>query len=258
MIRRSRSAAPALFLALALASPAVGGEPPEVRVAAAANLLGTLERLRPAIEEACGCRLSVSGGSSGHLVAQIRMGAPLDLFLSADLERPAALRAEGFGHGDPVVYARGRLELWSPAAGLALGPEWLAATDERLAVADPVSAPYGRAALETLEALGLRERFEDGLVRGRGVGQALQMASSGGARAAFVARSQRLALDGAGSWWSVPDSLHGPVEQGALLLVAAEERPEPARVLDWLLSPAGRAALESAGYEAPPGGDGRP
>lgn len=245
----------ALLLALALPLAASGaGRPdelPEVRVAVAANLLPTLDGLRAAIEEACGCRLLVSSGSSGHLATQIVLGAPQDLLLSADTDRPQALWTEGLGLRPPDVYALGRLELWSPVPGVALGPVWLAETTERVAVADPRSAPYGRAALEALEVLGLRERLEPELVRGTNVGQALQMAVAGGAGAAFVARAQRLALDGAGSVWSLPDSLHAPIEQAALLLSASAGRTEPACVLDWLLGPAGRAALLEAGYGVP-------
>ena len=209
-----------LLLAASLPSPV---QADELRVAVAANFRQALETIAAAFEQQSPHEVVLISGSTGKHYAQIVNGAPFDLFLAADAERPERLEDEGMCvPGSRFTYARGRLVLWSPADDrIDPGGDVLRGNDFRhLAIANPKLAPYGRAARETLESLGLWEALAASLVRGENVGQAFQFVKSGNAELGLVAWSQ-LQQDGEeteGSWWLVPDTLHQPIEQQAVLL----------------------------------------
>ena len=228
-----------------------------VRVAVAANFQQPVEALAEPFRSATGHELAISAGSSGKLAAQIEQGAPFDVFLSADAERPAHLIARGAAvAGSRFTYARGRLVLWSARPGLALGPDFLRAGGFRhLAVANPRAAPYGAAALEVLARLGLRERLDAKLVRGESIGQTWTFVASAAAELGFVARSQ---VDGGaaqelrgGSFWVVPAELHTPIEQQAVLLAGAAQSAAARAFLTYLRGAEARRAIVAFGYEAP-------
>lgn len=230
------------------------GEP--LRVAVAANFLGTLRELAPLYERAAGVQLLPSAGSSGELSAQIRAGAPYDVFLSADAARPRKLLEQGLAvRGSRFTYAIGTLVLWSPHSSLARGgAQALAARRYRfLSIANPMNAPYGAAAEQVLRALRLWEPLQQAhqLVMGENITQAWQFAATGNAQLAFVALSQVNGADGrvAGAIWAPPPNLYDPIEQDAVLLTHARDPAQAQAFLKWLRdSPAALARIHSAGY----------
>jgi molybdate transport system substrate-binding protein len=232
----------------------------DVSVAVAANFLGPIKRLQAPFEQETGHRLLISGGSTGELYTQIKHGAPFDVFLAADQARPQALEAAGMAAtGSRFTYAIGRLVLWSADDRLnnADGPTVLAAGDfNRLAIANPKTAPYGEAAIQALQELGLDEALRPKLVQGQSLAQTYQFVASGGAELGFVALSQiRTGADGEapkGSAWLVPQDLHEPIRQDAVLLARAEGKAASVAFLDFLKSAEARAIIEASGYDALP------
>ena len=242
----------ALCLALGLTAGATA-RAAEATVAVAANFSTAMDHLVPAFEQASGHRLTVVLGSSGKLAAQVQQGAPFDVFLSADVERPAALQAAGFAVPDSrFTYALGRLVLWSadPQA-FSDGPAYLAAGRFRhLAIANPALAPYGTAARQALQALGVWPALQDRLVRAENIGQPYAMVAGGATPAGFVALAQ-LTDPTPGSRWPVPQELHAPIRQDALLLVRGRDNPAARAFLDYLGSPPARAVITALGYDLP-------
>jgi molybdate transport system substrate-binding protein len=225
----------------------------DATAAVAANFAAAMDRLVPAFEQTSGHRLTPVLGSSGKLAAQIQQGAPFDLFLSADVERPAALQAAGFAVPDTgFTYALGRLVLWSPdPQAFSDGATYLAAGSFRhLVIANPALAPYGTAAQQTLQALDLWPALQARIVRAENIGQTYAMVTGGAAEAGFVALAQ-LADDTPGSRWPVPSELHAPIRQDALLLVRGRDNPAARAFLDYLGSPPARAVIAALGYDLP-------
>jgi molybdate transport system substrate-binding protein len=226
----------------------------DVSVAVAANFVGTLEKLAPSFEKASGHKLTISPGSTGQLHAQIKAGAPYQVFLSADAERPQALEQEGLGiPGTRFVYARGKLALWSKRPGLidARGQALEQGKCKKLAIADPRIAPYGAAAESLLKKLGLWDKLnaESQIVLGTSVAQALQFAQSGAADCAFVAYSQVLEVPERGSHWLVPESSYPALNQEAVLLKGGADAAGARAFLAWLKGDRkAREAVRAAGY----------
>lgn len=225
----------------------------DATAAVAANFAAAMDRLVPAFEQTSGYRLTLVLGSSGKLAAQIQQGAPFDIFLSADIERPAALQAAGFAVPDSrFTYALGRLVLWSadPQA-FSDGPAYLAAGRFRhLAIANPALAPYGAAAQQALQALGLWPALQPKIARAENIGQTYAMVAGGAAEAGFVALAQ-LATDVPGSRWPVPQELHEPIRQDALLLLRGRDNPAARAFIDYLESPPARTIIAALGYDLP-------
>ena len=228
----------------------------EVVVAAVAtNFAAVIARLESTFEQASGHQLTVVLGSSGKFLQQIQHGAPFDVFLSADSERPDALAKSGLGvPASRFTYAIGRLTLWSPdAAAFSDGSVYLkAAAFRHLAIANPAVAPYGAAAQRTLEQLGLWAGLQDKIVRAEDIGQVYAMAGSGAAEAAFVAYSSVLAGSKPGSQWPVPQNLYPPLKQDAILVTRAQNNPAARALLDYLKTPAAREVIQALGYDLPP------
>ena len=237
-----------LAAALAAAGAAAGAE---VRVAVAANFTEPAQEIARGFEAATGHRAVLSFGSSGQFYAQIANGAPFEVFLSADRERPQKAEAQGLAvAGTRFTYATGRLVLWSRTPGLVTGPSTLARGGfDKLAIADPKTAPYGLAAVETLRKLGLHRRLSPKLVQGASIAQTYQFASTGAAELGFVALSQVAGTRG-GSRWVVPASLHSPIEQQAVLLKPGADDPAARAFLAYLKGPQARAVIRRYGYEA--------
>lgn len=249
LIKRATLAAALLALVCAPARAV------ETIAAVAANFAPVMTHLEPAFEQATGHDLTVVLGSSGKLTQQIQQGAPFDVLLSADTLRPDVLAKSGVGvAASRFTYAIGRLALWSadPATVGADGPAYLrAATFRHLAIANPVVAPYGVAAQQTLQKLGLWDGVQDKLVRGEDIGQVYAMVASGAAQAGFVALSSVLAGPKPGSRWEVDPALHEPLRQDAILVTRARDNPAARAFLEYLKSPAAQAVIESAGYALP-------
>jgi molybdate transport system substrate-binding protein len=246
----------ALLLLALLGAGVLPALPAELHVAVAANFTAPLQKLAPMFEQASGNKLVISPGSSGQLYAQIKQGAPFDVFLSADTDKPRQLEAEGLAVPDSrFIYAVGSLVLWSPKPELVDGDGKVlkAQSYHFLGVANPQTAPYGTAAQQVLTKLGLWERLnqEHRIVIGENITQTWQFAATGNAELAFVALSQVLGEDGriTGSSWHVPQSMYDPIEQGAAIIASTHEKTAAAAFATWLRTdPAALAAIRAAGY----------
>jgi molybdate transport system substrate-binding protein len=256
----------ALALALLVAA-AFGEEPVLIRVAAAANLSGTLELLARSFEaKRPDAKVEAVFASSGALAAQIRSAAPYDLFLSADIANPQRLESEGVAEGKPRVYALGILCVASRLGVDASGSlAFLADKKYRsIALAQPELAPYGLAAKQALTASGLWEGLGPRLVYGSGIGQVNQFVASSSSDAGFVNLSAVLAdpayaAEGKSgiAWCRVSTALYGTIAQAGILLkhdgsaAALAREGIASSFFEYILSDEGRLVLEKAGYGVP-------
>ena len=223
----------------------------EVSVAVAANFVEPARAVAEAFHTATGDTALISPGASGQLFTQISHGAPYEVFLSADAERPQALVAGGYAVGQSrFTYAVGRLALYSASPGLVDGQGLvLKRPDLRtVAIADPAVAPYGVAAEETMRKLGAYDALKQKIVKGASIAQAYQFVATGAAEIGFVAQSQIVTVKG-GSRWLVPEALHAPIEQQAVLLKAGANDPAARAFLDFLKTPAARTIISRYGYD---------
>ena len=232
-----------------------GAEP--VTVAVASNFTITLRDLAARFEADSGQSVRISSASTGVLYAQITNGAPFDVLLAADAERPRLLEASGHAvAGSRFTYAIGHLVLWSRDPALT-GADCRAQLEnlgqQRLAIANPNTAPYGAAARDTLMGLDLWERVQPQLVIGRNIAQSLQFVASGNASLGFIAGNQMLdkRLPQATCSWPVPPELHNAIEQQAILLQRAADNSVAADFLSFLRNAAGRTIIERNGYTVP-------
>ncbi len=216
-----------------------------------------MRSLVAAYEQETGHHVRVALGSSGKLYAQVINGAPFDAFLSADQDKTERLEAAGYVvSGSRFTYAYGNLVLWSADAARTVdGPEALQSTSlRRLAIANPRLAPYGAATLEVLQSLGLAETLRDKWVMGENIAQSYQFASTGNAELGFVAASQ-VYRDGAlthGRGWRVPQSLHAPIKQDAVLLRRGRHNAAASGLLAYLDTDKARQLLAGFGYNGVP------
>jgi molybdate transport system substrate-binding protein len=230
----------------------------EVRVAAAADLKFALDELGAQYEKHSGKKIAAIYGSSGNFFAQIQNGAPFDLFLSADIEYPRKLEAAGLAEaGTLYEYAVGRIVIWMPSdarADLAkLG--WKALLEpsvERIAIANPEHAPYGRAAVAALRKAGVYEQARRRLVYGENISQAAQFVASGSAQAGIIALSLAVSPPMRdGKRWEIPAEMHPPIEQGAVILKNAKDKDGARALLAFLKSDTGRKILKAYGFTQP-------
>lgn len=225
----------------------------EVQVAVAANFTAPLQAIARAFAQDSGHRVVPAFGASGQLYAQIQHGAPFEVFLAADASTPARLESAGAGvPGSRFTYAIGKLVLWSAQAGYVddQGAVLKRNQFQHLAIANPKAAPYGLAAMQTLDRLGLRQALAGKLVEGQSITQTLQFVSTGNAELGFVALSQ-VYQDGKiadGSAWLVPETLYQPIRQDALLLKNGEHNPAASALLEYLKGPKAAAIIQSYGY----------
>ena len=233
---------------------AVSASGAEVQVAVAANFAAPMKAIAEAFQRDTGHKVAMALGSSGQFYAQIRNGAPFAVFLSADDETPARLEREGLAvPGSRQTYATGRLALWSRRAGYVdpRGEVLSQGGFDKIAIANPSLAPYGAAAIEVLEQLGLRSRLSSRIVQGANVSQVHQFVFSGNATLGFVALSQvmRHGQILEGSAWLVPSTLHRPIRQDAVLLQPGRSQAAAMALLDYLQSANAQAIIRSFGYE---------
>jgi molybdate transport system substrate-binding protein len=234
-----------------LGSSAFAGE---VTVAVASNFLNPFKQLVPVFQKQSGHTVRTVSGSTGKLYAQIVHGAPFDVFLSADSERPRLLGKSG--HAIPAerfTYAQGKIVLWSadPRRIDDDGKIVLQRRDFRhLALANPKTAPYGKAAYTTLMRLNLWESVSSTLVRGENIAQTFQFVATGNAEVGFVALSQVMGphLKIRGSQWIVPEHLYEAIDQDAALLTRAQSQPAARAFLQFLKSDKARKLIQSYGY----------
>lgn len=237
-----------LFSSMA-ATPAVADQ---ILVAVAANFTPPFREIAMEFEQATGHQVRVVSGASGAFYAQIKNGAPFDVFFSADAERPKLLEEEGLGvKNSRFTYAVGRLVLWSPDPSLVKGADTLtSARITHLAIANPKTTPYGMAAIQTMQKLGVWEKLQPRIVMGENLGQAIGFIESGNAELGFVALSQILdpKLNGKGARWDVPMDLHEPIKQDVILLVKGRENPGARALMEFIGGPQARAVIEQYGY----------
>ena len=238
----------AALAALVLATPAFAGE---AKVAVAANFTGPAKEIAAAFAKATGNTATLSFGSSGAFYTQMTQGAPFEVFLSADADRPKKVQDDGLGvPGSRFTYAIGRLVLYSATPGLVDGDGAVLKTGTfaKLSIADPEAAPYGLAAMQTLTRLGLLTTLTPRIVTGSSITQAYQFVATGAAELGFVALSQVVNVAG-GSRWLVPASFHAPIDQQAVLMRIGAANPAARAFMKFLKSPAALAIIKRYGYE---------
>ena len=237
--------------ALLATTPARAGE---TLVAVAANFAEVVDGLKPIFEKASGHRVEATTGSTGKFYAQIAAGAPFDILLSADAKTPERLEAEGAGvAGTRFTYAIGRLTLWSsdPNRVGADGRAALTAADVRhIAIANPDLAPYGLAAREALQSLGLWSTLQNKIVIGQTIGQTHSLVATGNAQLGFVALSAVLSprAPTRGSRWNVPQELFAPIRQDAVLLRPGAGKDAARAFMGFLRSAEARQVIDRFGY----------
>jgi len=237
----------AVVLALSFGSQAMAADLP---VAVAANFTEPAKEIAAAFEAKTHTHVALSFGASGQFYAQISHGAPFEVFLSADADRPAQAEKEGFAvPGTRFTYAVGRLVLFSKTAGLVDGKGAVLKSGgfQKLAIADPAVAPYGVAAVKTMTKLGVYDALKPKLVQGTSINQTYQFVQSGAAELGFVALSQVIAETG-GSRWVVPEADHAPIEQQAVLLKTGQDDAAAKAFLAFLERPEARKVIARYGY----------
>ena len=240
---------------LALSAAALSAaQAADVQVAVAANFTAPMQAIAADFEKATGHKVVAAFGATGQFYAQIRNGAPFDVFLAADDTTPEKLDKEGLTvAGSRFTYATGALALWSARSGYvdANGDVLKANQFSHLAIANPKTAPYGLAATQVLDKLGLTQAVATKIVEGQSIAQAHQFVSTGNAELGFVALSQ-IFKDGvitSGSAWKVPASMHDPIRQDAVLLVKGKDNPAARALIDSLKGPPAAAVIRAYGYQ---------
>lgn len=251
MSRRIPLSLLALFAGFAVSASTLAAE---VQVAVAANFSAPMQVIASEFEKDTGHKVVAAFGATGQFYAQIKNGAPFEVFLSADDSTPAKLESEGDAlAGSRITYAIGTLALWSTKDGYVANGGAVLKSDsfKHLAIANPKAAPYGLAAVQVIAKLGLSDTLKPKLVEGQNIAQTLQFVASGNAELGFVALSQ-VYKDGkitSGSAWVVPAELHEPIKQDALLLNKGKDNPAAKALLEYLQGPKAAAVIKSYGYQ---------
>jgi molybdate transport system substrate-binding protein len=247
-----------LMLAFASTLFFVAAQAGEVMVAVAANFTAPMQKIAQAFEQDTGHKAQLAFGATGKFYAQIKNGAPFAVLLAADDETPARLEKEGFAVADTrVTYATGRLALWSKQ------PNWVDDKGEvlrspnldklgihKIAMADPKLAPYGVAAMEVINKMGVQANVVPKLVQGESIGQAYQFVNTENAQLGFVALSQ-ISIDGRinqGSAWVVPPNMHTPLKQDAVLLNSGKDNATAQALLKYLQADKAKTIIRQYGY----------
>jgi molybdate transport system substrate-binding protein len=242
----SRALVVALLPLLASAAPSAAAE---VKVAVAANFTEAAQEIGALFEKATGDKVVFSFGATGQLYTQITQEAPFEVFLSADQKTPKKAVAEGFAIGDSLfTYATGKVVLFSKNKDLVKGEQTLKEGKfEKIAIANPETAPYGAAGVEVMKKLGVYDALAPKIVQGNNIAQAYQFVDTGNAELGFVALSEVVTKD-EGSRWIVPDNLYATIAQDAVLLKKGEGNPAAKAFLSFLEGPEARAVKEKYGY----------
>lgn len=242
-----------LLAGLVLAVSSLTVQADEVQVAVAANFTAPMQKIAAEFEKDTGHKALLVFGATGKLYAQIKNGAPFQVFLAADDKTPAKLEAEGGTvPGSRFTYAIGTLVLWSAKPGFVddQGEVLKKGAFKHLAIANPKTAPYGAAAVATLTQLGLLDAIQPKLVTGENISQAYQFVVTENAELGFIALSQVMA-DGqmtGGSAWIVPADLHEPIRQDAAILAKGRNQPAARALVEYLKGDKAAAIIKSYGY----------
>jgi len=249
-----------LLLSAAAVALCLGSSPllaDEVLVAVASNFIQPMTVLAERFEKETGHEVKLAFGSSGKLFAQITHGAPFDVFLSADKDKVTRLLEKDLAvKGSEFVYANGRLVLWSAKPdstdSVVAWRERLKQSDfKHLAIANPKLAPYGAAAQSVLDSLELDETLKPTLVTGENIAQTFQFVQTGNAELGFVAYSQIKSLEQneQGSFWLIPTDCSPVIEQYAVVLKAASDKPAAQALTVFLQRDSEKALIRSFGYD---------
>ncbi len=226
----------------------------EVQVAVAANFTAPMQKIAAEFEKDTGHKALLAFGATGKFAAQIRNGAPFQVLLAADDETPAKLEADGQTvAGSRFTYAIGKLVLWSARPGYVddQGAVLKKGEFNKLALANPKLAPYGVAAIESMTKLGVLGAAEGKFVQGENIAQTYQFVSTGNAELGFVALSQVMKEGkiAAGSAWIVPNTLHSPIRQDAVLLAKGKGNAAATALMGFLKSEKAKAIIKAYGYD---------
>lgn len=229
----------------------------EVRIAVAANFAEPIKELGELFHKSTGHTVISSLGATGQLYSQIKNGAPVDIFLSADLATPHKLVEEGDAVKETeIVYAIGKLVLWSQTPALVdnQGNVLKTGTFNHLAIANPKISPYGATAKQVLEKLGIWDSLQSKIVQGTSIAQTYQFVATGNAELGFIALSQYRSIpqDSLGSHWLVPQEWYDKILQGAVLLKKSKNNPAATAFMAFLSTDkAAKAVIEKYGYVLP-------
>ena len=251
--RAVRAASAAAAIAM-LGSWSLQAQAAEVSVAVAANFTAPMKKIAAKFEKDTGHKAELSFGATGKFYAQIANGAPFGILLAADDTTPEKIAKEGKGVADSrFTYAIGTLVLWSPKAGYVddKGEVLKSGDYKHIAIANPKLAPYGLAAMQTLDKLGLAAQVQPRVVTGENIGQTYQFAASGNAPLGFVALSQVMENGQLreGSAWVLPATMHAPIRQDAIVLQRGEGNPAADALMQYLRGEKARAVIRAYGYD---------
>ncbi len=225
----------------------------DLTVAVAANVQYTFEEIKTAFEKQSDIKIKTIIGSSGKFTAQIENGAPFDIFLSADMDYPQTLEKKGLTYNSPKTYVYGTLVLWT-MNNVDLSNGIQAVLDpavQKVAIASPNTAPYGRQAVNALKNAGLYKQVSKKLVYGESIAQANQFISTGASDIGFTAKSVVLApnMKDKGQWIEVDRKLYEPIAQGAVILKYAGEHLKDAQTFyEFLFSKEAKDIYQKYGY----------
>lgn len=221
----------------------------EAHIAVAANFTDAAREIGRLYQARRPHRVIFSFASTGTLYTQISQGAPFDVFLAADHERPRKAVDEGLAvHGSTFTYAIGKITLYSRDADAVSGRETLTRGNiDRIALANPLTAPYGAAAMQAMQAIGVLDTLTPRFVYGNNIAQTFQFVETGNVNLGFVARSQVAGRTG-GSSWDIPQNLYQPIRQDAVLLKHGSDNPAARAFIDFLHSAEVRAVVGKYGY----------
>lgn len=238
-----------LLATLALGAGAMPAQAADTNVAVAANFTEPAKEIARIFQSKTGHKAILSFGATGQFYAQIVQGAPFQVFLSADDTTPKKLAGDGLAVAENLfTYAIGRLVLFSKDADLVKGEQTLKeAKFNKLAIANPATAPYGAAAVEAMKKLGVYDTLARRFVRGSNISQTFQFVDTGNAELGFVALSQVVERPG-GSRWIVPADLHAPIRQDAVLLKTGADNEAAKAFVAFLKGPEATAIVEKFGY----------
>ncbi len=249
----------ALLLLILISVTGLALRAEEIRVAAAADLNYAMRDLAAQFQQKTGNTVALSFGSSGNVYAQIQSGAPYDLFFSADAEYPKKLADAGkIDRASVRTYAVGHLVLWIPSSSqldlqklkmdVLLQP-----SVQKVAIANPEHAPYGRAAVAALEHFQLKGLVSDKFVLGENVSQAAQFVQSGNAQAGLIAESLALSppMKNAGRFWEVPLESYPEIQQAAGIVTSSKHKQAAQAFIDFVTSAEGAKILQQYGFGLP-------
>jgi molybdate transport system substrate-binding protein len=225
----------------------------EITVAAAADLTPAFEEIGKRFEQETGVKVTFLFGSTGTLAQQIENGAPVDLFAAANISFVESLERKGLIVPDTkALYGRGRIVVWTRSdSPLKLDrlEDLVRPEIKHIAIANPGHAPYGMAAREAMERVGVLKEVQPRLVLGENVRQAMQFAETGNADVAVIALS--LAMQSQGHWTLVPDHLHQPLDQALAVIKATKHEDAARRFAAFINSEAGREIMRKYGFILP-------